>query len=691
MSYKLAIITISDSTSKSFQNQSYQNQIIQSSFLSSKSNQIYSIHHQLLIPDDPIQIKHAILNLINLNQSDCIITTGGTGLHPTDQTYQTIEPLLDRQLPGLIHHLLSTSLTQTPFAALSNPIVGIRSSTLIISLPGSPIGAISNLNSLEPILPHALELIKGNKSKQAHQEIHKQQQQHSTDSHKQPQQSTDKQRQQQPTDLHDHQIIPLNSNSQPSKSQSQSQSQSQSESHLISQSQSISHSHSHSHPKHPRIRKSPWPIISFKDGLDRILNQTKALSTQTLHSLDPKLIGKVLVEDVIAQYDLPSSPTSNVDGYAIRSDTSIQEIYKVLSTEEYNKLGLIPNGSVYKINTGASLPIGTDSVIMIEDTEVVKHKDELEEESIKISLDLIHPAQHVRATGSDVRSGDLILKSGMMISENGGEIATLISNGIQEVRVTHQPTLAILSTGDELINLNQISSDSIQNGKVIDTNRPTLITSIKSQHHSNLIDLGIVPCDRFKLFQTFQTLLNSPTSNSLSMIICTGSTSMGDTDHLKEVLVEDLKAKIWFGRIGIKPGKPTIFATITMADQREVLVFGLPGNPASAFVTWNVLVRPCLRKMEGFPKEDWELPSVLVEVEDEFRLDEEREEFCRVQIEFDKTSKSLMAHSTGFQRSSCSVSLAGANGLLKLPMATQTKPMVMKGEVLEAILISSII
>lgn len=435
--------------------------------------------------------------------------------------------------------------------------------------------------------------------------------------------------------------------------------------------------------------------------MELIFNHTPSLPSQTISPTDPTMIGRVLQRDVYAPYNLPSHPSSNVDGYAISSSSasggskSQGGIYDVISVDEYLRLGTVPEGSVYKINTGAGLPIGTDSVVMIEDTELVSLNPSsiTEEESIKILIDVKH-SQHVRQVGSDVRKGELVLRSGSLMGENGGEVAMLVSNGIPEVLVNRRPTIAILSTGDELVDSQDLlaSEEGIHQGKVMDCNRPSLMTSIRSQHHADLIDLGIVPCDRSKVLETFRSVLNGPQSSSLGMIICTGSTSMGDTDHLKEVLVEDLEAKIWFGRVSIKPGKPTVFATVLTNDGKEVLVFGLPGNPASAFVTFQVFVRAALRKMEGFGKDEWEVGSVPVEVEDdEIELDEQREEFCRVRIKFDKPTNRLIAISTGFQRSSCSVSLACVNGLLRLPMANHQKKVVKKGEVLQAILVGEIL
>ncbi|EGG06168.1 uncharacterized protein MELLADRAFT_87317 [Melampsora larici-populina 98AG31] len=661
--YKVGFITISDSISSSTSSNPNQSvhQIIQSSFLSNQPK-IYHLINHLIIPDHPIQIKHSILQLINTHHSDLIITSGGTGLHPSDQTNQTIEPLLDRKLDGLIHHLLSTSLSQTPFAALSNPIAGIRSSTLIVSLPGSPVALITHLNALEIILPHALELIKGNKSKLAHQEIHRQQQQ-------QTQPTTH-----QHTHHHHHQIT---SNPNPQNEQN-------------------TNPHpSNPSPKHPRIRKSQWPIISLAEAYSLIFQHTSVLPIQRLHPTDPKLINRVLMKDIYAPYDLPAHPSSNVDGYAIHSSFASKGIYHVVSIQEFHELGTVPKGSVYKINTGGGLPDGTDSVIMIEDTEVVTPGSETttlaEEEEIRSLID-VSKGQHVREIGSDVRSGDLVLEKGTMMSETGGEIATLVSNGIQEVCVGSQSTVAILSTGDELIEPNQVVEEEwITKGKVMDSNRPSLITSLKSQHDTNLIDLGIVGCDRTKLLETFRSVLNRPESISLNMIICTGSTSMGDTDHLKDVLVEDLKAKIWFGRIAIKPGKPTVLATVlSPIDQHEVLVFGLPGNPASAFVTFHLLVKASLRKMEGYRESDWKGSWVPVELEHDFQLDDQREEFCRVRIRFDPTENKLLASSNGFQRSSSSISLAGVNGFLRLPIGSSDRKNVRKGEGLNALLIGKI-
>lgn len=284
------------------------------------------------------------------------------------------------------------------------------------------------------------------------------------------------------------------------------------------------------------------------------------------------------------------------------------DLYPVLTPQSHPHLDIpIPKGSVYRINTGAPLPLGTDAVVMVEDTELGEQVDQ-EERTIRI-LTVVLPGQHVRARASDIAQGDLVLRAGTFLSHSGGEISSLVSVGAQSVEVGGKPRVVVLSTGDELVNLAQSTQHP---SKTIDSNRPALVACLRS-HGCEVIDVGIVPDSRPDLAACFNRLLNS--SSPPDLIITSGGTSMGEADVLKPVLQKELAGKIVFARCAVKPGKPTVLATLTCpVGGKQVLVFGLPGNPASAFVMTQVLVVPCLRKMAGFEPSEWSLPSIPVEV-----------------------------------------------------------------------------
>lgn len=250
-----------------------------------------------------------------------------------------------------------------------------------------------------------------------------------------------------------------------------------------------------------------------------------------------------------------------------------------------------------------------------------------------------------------------------------------------------------MSTGNELTGLHAPGTPSDALTVIYDSNRPSLSLMLRS-HGYKVVDLGIVPDTALATAEALRL-----GSQKADMVIATGGTSMGEADMLKPVIERDLQGSVIFGRVAMKPGKPTTFATFPSAsriDAPPTLVFALPGNPASALVTFHLFVLPCLHKMSGFPILDeptqrgWHLPRVRVRVTSDMRLDP-RPEFHRVWIEPDRDTQfggcGLIARSTGGQRSSRTVSLASANGLICLPSSKEPGAQdVKKGDVVEAIL-----
>lgn len=252
--------------------------------------------------------------------------------------------------------------------------------------------------------------------------------------------------------------------------------------------------------------------------------------------------------------------------------------------------------------------------------------------------------------------------------------------------------VAIMSTGNEISDLHATASHT--NGPVIyDSNRPSLQAVLES-HGFEVVDLGIISDDAHDT----ETALRRGCRDA-DVIIATGGTSMGEADMLKPVIERNLQGTIHFGRVAMKPGKPTTFATIPASSlsnqqsghlQRDKQVFALPGNPASALVTFHLFVLPCLRKLSGYPESQWHLPTVKVQATSAMHLDP-RPEFHRVTIEPISEPPYLIARSTGGQRSSRTVSLAYANGLVCLPSSEGAdKTGIAAGDIVDAILIGKL-
>lgn len=252
-----------------------------------------------------------------------------------------------------------------------------------------------------------------------------------------------------------------------------------------------------------------------------------------------------------------------------------------------------------------------------------------------------------------------------------------------------------MSTGNEITGLHDAPHPSSPNSPgqptIYDSNRPSLHAALKASGFA-VHDLGIVADDE----QAHVAAL-AIGKKEADVVITTGGTSMGESDLLKPVIERNFGGTVHFGRVAMKPGKPTTFATLPVDKEDEMhknptIVFALPGNPASALVTYHLFVLPCLRKMSGYPDPShWHLPRVKVKATSSMRLDP-RPEFHRVWIQPTNDPPFLVAKSTGGQRSSRTVSLASANGLVCLPSSKGTEiKEVKEGEVVDAILIGTLL
>ncbi|KAK0461635.1 uncharacterized protein EV420DRAFT_1639932 [Desarmillaria tabescens] len=601
-----------------------------------------SCSNRQIVPDDVQQIQHFVKLWSDTGLVDFIITTGGTGFGVRDRTPEAIAPLLEREASGLVHLLLSASLKHTPLAALSRPVAGTIKDTLVVTLPGSTKAVTENVQALLQggVLKHAFELIKGGTGQQVHSQMGSSHHSHHHDHH----------------------------------------------GHTIPQPRTnITHDPSASVSTRHRI--SPFPLISFEDAMDMIMTTIKPLE-ETVLPVTPSLAGYVLAQDVYAPHDVPATPTTNVDGYAVICDAIDANGTYTVTTPQQSK-SLSP-GKICRVNTGAPLPAGADAVIMVEDTvimvedtRVTKTDEDGEEVEIEL-LAKVDKGENVRAAGSDVKTGDLVLQKGERILSPGGEIGTLAFVGCKEVRVHRKPIVGILSTGNELVDLQAPVplSEGSSWGGIWDTNRPSLHAALQGLGYE-VVDLGIVSDEIPAHVDAIKKGLDSA-----DILITTGGTSMGPTDLLKPVIERHFSGTIHFGRVTIKPGKPTTFATIPWTGGAVKPVFALPGNPSSALVTFHIFVVPALRKLGGWPENLCQLPRAKVQLQSSMTLDP-RTEFHRVVIRAGETG--LKAFSTGGQRSSRVASMSGANGLVVLPQRKSDGPQRLEaGEIADAVLIGEL-
>lgn len=234
---------------------------------------------------------------------------------------------------------------------------------------------------------------------------------------------------------------------------------------------------------------------TVEEALDLIEEHSLKPETERT-KVDESLIGYILAEDVAAAEAVPAFRASIVDGYAIRIPSSgafDKGIYPVafVSLAQAGDVQELAEGEIARITTGAPLPPGSSSVVMVEDTLVKSTtEDGTEEASVEILTSEIREGENVREIGSDVEKGSIILKQGDGISASGGEVGLLASVGVQEVLVYRKPVIGVLSTGDEIIEHSSIAPGALKLGQVRDTNRPTLLTAIRASGFEG-IDLGI--------------------------------------------------------------------------------------------------------------------------------------------------------------------------------------------------------
>ncbi|XP_041704119.1 gephyrin isoform X7 [Coregonus clupeaformis] len=434
-----------------------------------------------------------------------------------------------------------------------------------------------------------------------------------------------------------------------------------------------------------RHRMSPFPLTSMDKAFITVLEMTPVLGTEiinyravppdpdALHStLSIDGMGRVLAQDVYAKDNLPPFPASVKDGYAVRAADGPGDRFIIGESQAGQQpTHTVMPGQVMRVTTGAPIPCGADAVVQVEDTELLRESEDGTEELEVRILVQARPGQDIRPIGHDIKRGECVLSKGTHMGPS--EIGLLATVGVTEVEVQKFPVVAVMSTGNELLN----PEDDLHPGKIRDSNRSTLLATIQ-EHGYPTINLGIVGDNPDDLLNA----LNEGISRA-DVIITSGGVSMGEKDYLKQVLDIDLHAQIHFGRVFMKPGLPTTFATVDIDGARK-LIFALPGNPVSAVVTCNLFVIPALRKMQGIldPR-----PTIIkARLSCDVKLDP-RPEYHRCILTWHHQEPLPWAQSTGNQMSSRLMSMRSANGLLMLPPKTEQYVELHKGEVVDVMVI----
>ncbi|XP_025985946.2 gephyrin isoform X2 [Solenopsis invicta] len=589
-------------------------------FISSAEKIIGDVSYMAIVEDNEASIMEYLIHWSDQRKTDVILTTGGTGFSRRDVTPEATRKVIDKEAPGLSVAMLEASLKITPLAMLSRAVCGIRKRTLIINLPGSHKAAIECFTAIAPAIPHAVDLILDNKAKvkDTHNVV-----QHNVTS----------------CSHNTSCRIPFQTNFENVTT---------------------------------RLRESPFPMISVEEAVRIIcMSVDEKRIVETVNVKDA--YGRILSEDVYSNCDLPPFRASIKDGYAVLASDG-KGRRKVLSSVQAGTAPLllvsIERGTCVRVNTGAPVPDEATAVVQVEDTKLIsKSVDNMEEMEIEI-MTVPQEGQDIRPIGSDIKKGSLVLNSNTCIGS--AEMGLLMACGRKHVTVTKHPDIGILSTGDEL----QEAGEPLKPGKVYDSNKITLISLLKENGFDSL-DFGIAVDNVDQMINKIKEALEK-----VDVLVTTGSVSMGDKDLLKPILETYFKATIHFGRVNMKPGKPTTFATCTYLDKKKYFLC-LPGNPVSATVTAHLFLLPLLNEMRNDSSEPVIVQAALTS---SYNLDS-RPEYARVILKWNNKEMLPLAYSTGNQISSKLLSCKGANALLMLPGRTEKKQMLSKADIVPAMLI----
>jgi len=413
----------------------------------------------------------------------------------------------------------------------------------------------------------------------------------------------------------------------------------------------------------------PAELLSVSQAQERILDSINPPEISEVSLLEAS--GRVLATDIVAPIDIPAFSNSGMDGFVVKVDN-----IKLASRDNPVALriigdipaGIFPSitlesGNAIRIMTGAPVPEGAEAVIPIEDTDLKFHSGTVEAPK---SVLIYRPAilgENIREKSEDVKAGEIVITKGHQIRPQ--DVAFISMLGIAKVSVYSLPKVAIFSSGDELL---PVGSPLIP-GKIYETNS-FFLTALTQKYNAIPIYLGIVPDN----YDAVLNCLDLAYQRNVDLILSSAGVSVGAFDFARNVVEE--KGHLNFWRVNMRPGKPLAFG-----NYRKIPFIGLPGNPVSAFIGFEVFVRPVLLKLAGLPLHNRE--SVVVKLLEPIKSDG-RESYLRAVITIEKGKR--FAKLTGHQGSGNLRSLVDANALLRIPSGVKSLAI---GEEVEAWLLSN--
>ena len=396
-------------------------------------------------------------------------------------------------------------------------------------------------------------------------------------------------------------------------------------------------------------------MISVDDALDRIFTRIPTPLPESVPLA--RAHRRVLTKPLLAKHTQPPFDASAMDGYAVRTVDIVpgQPLFLAGTSQAGSRFtGMMQRGECVRIFTGAPLPIGADAVIMQE--QATAHGNQVSFEKVP------RLGQSIRKKGFDFTDGRELLPSGVALTPAMLNLAAAANYA--ELTVTKRPKLAILATGDELV----APGSEIGPDQIVASNSYGLIPLL-APYADKVVDLGIVPDDKRQL----ENAILGAFDYGVVVLVTTGGASVGERDYVQDVL-RDLGVHLDFWKVLMRPGKPLMFGT-----RGKTLVFGLPGNPISAFVTATVLVRPALRLMTGHTDPFW--PFMGVPLAADLPPNGERRHFVRAKLSRNEIGflEALPIAETDSNHTS---SLAEADALIVQP---ENDPGTPAGEIVEII------
>ena len=351
-------------------------------------------------------------------------------------------------------------------------------------------------------------------------------------------------------------------------------------------------------------------MLTLDEALSRLLGAVRPLPATEAQSLSTfDALGRVLSEEVRSGLDVPPADNTSMDGYALRC-ADVPAAGTLLPVSQRIPAGVVGQalkpGTAARIFTGAQVPAGADAVVMQEQCEA-------QGDSVRVDT-VPSPAQWIRRRGEDVQQGQVVLAAGARLTPQALGLAASV--GAATLQVMRRPRVALFSTGDELV----MPGEQLLPGAIYNSNRFTLRALIQAMG-CDCTDLGIVPDN---LAATRDALRRAAVGNDL--IVTSGGVSVGEEDHLRPAVQAEGRIELW--QIAIKPGKPLAFGEVNRPDGSTAYIVGLPGNPVSSFVTFLLMVRPVLLRLQGAG--DLQPQHTNIRADFDWPRPDKRREFLRV-------------------------------------------------------------